>query len=201
MDSNHRSPARKSRFLLRKANCGTERGQPKRVVSYAVAKSLLRTLNLSIRPGAVRAIDSPCLPLATHFLRRGRKGARGLSSRHPFPLSGRPSRGSVGVVLEIGYVPQAEIWRINHGWRRSEDHNGFVIDTNTGAWQRQTDDDEEPNGTTPRAIRGQIRPYVSDTLYSPRRAIQVEYQIKEQEVAVERIGRDRLRRSAAVGFK
>ena len=36
MDSNHRSPARKSRFLLRKANCGTEREQPKRVVSYAV---------------------------------------------------------------------------------------------------------------------------------------------------------------------
>src|SRR5580704_5410924 len=36
MDSNHRSPARRSRFLLRKANCGTERGQPKRVVSYAV---------------------------------------------------------------------------------------------------------------------------------------------------------------------
>ena len=125
-------------------------------------------------------------------------------------------------LLEIGYVPQAEIWRINHGWGRSEDHNGFVIDTNTGAWQRQTDDDEEPNGTTPRAIRGQIRPYVptpaiccycafppeepdEDFLttlsYSLRRAIQVEYQIEEQEVAVERIGRDRQRRSAAVGFK
>src|SRR6266550_1110617 len=29
-DSNHRSPARKSRFLLRKANCGTERGQAKK---------------------------------------------------------------------------------------------------------------------------------------------------------------------------
>ena len=27
---------RKGRFLLRKANCGTERGQPKRVVSYTV---------------------------------------------------------------------------------------------------------------------------------------------------------------------
>src|SRR6266436_1543158 len=27
---------RKDRFLLRKANCGTERGQPKRVVSYTV---------------------------------------------------------------------------------------------------------------------------------------------------------------------
>src|SRR5215470_3839144 len=36
MDSNHRSPARKGRFLLRKANCGTEREQPKRVVSYTV---------------------------------------------------------------------------------------------------------------------------------------------------------------------
>src|SRR5690349_7097224 len=29
-------PGTKGRFLLRKANCGTERGQPKRVVSYAV---------------------------------------------------------------------------------------------------------------------------------------------------------------------
>src|SRR4029077_15118588 len=36
MDSSHRSPSRKSRFWLRKPNCGTERGQPKRVVSYAV---------------------------------------------------------------------------------------------------------------------------------------------------------------------
>src|SRR6476660_8190831 len=36
MDSNHRSPGRKGGFLLRKANCGTERGQPKRVVSYTV---------------------------------------------------------------------------------------------------------------------------------------------------------------------
>ena len=77
------------------------------------------------------------------------------------------------------------------------------------------DDDEEPNGTRPRAIRGQIRPYVSDTRnllllriaseepdedflttlsYSLRRAIQVEYQIEEQEIAVERIGRDQQRR-------
>jgi very-short-patch-repair endonuclease len=116
-------------------------------------------------------------------------------------------------LLEVGYVPQAEIWRINHGWRRSADRNGFVIDTNTGAWQRQNDDDDdddEPNGTPSRAVRGQIRPYVSDTRnllllrisseepdedflttlsYSLRRAIQVEYQIEEQEIAVERIGR------------
>jgi hypothetical protein len=119
-------------------------------------------------------------------------------------------------VLEIAYVPQAEIWRINHGWRHSVDQEGFIIDPNTGAWQRQTDDDDdEPNGTAPRAVRRQIKPYVSDirnllllripseqpdgdfltTLsYSLRRAIQVEYQIEEQEIAVERVGRDQQRR-------
>jgi len=118
-------------------------------------------------------------------------------------------------LLEVRYVPQAEIWRINHGWRRSADHNGFVIDTNTGAWQRQSDDDDEPNGMTPRAVRGQIRPYVSDTrnlllvhavaqepdedflrtlAYSLRRAIQLDYQIEEQEIQVELIGREKQRR-------
>jgi very-short-patch-repair endonuclease len=120
-------------------------------------------------------------------------------------------------LLEVRYVPQAEIWRINHGWRRSGDHSGFVIDTNTGAWQRQSqsDDDDEPNRTTPRAVRGQIRPYVSDTrnllllraaaeepdedflrslAYSLRRAIQSDYQIEEQEIQVELIGREQQRR-------
>jgi hypothetical protein len=117
-------------------------------------------------------------------------------------------------LLEVRYVPQAEIWRINHGWRRSGDRNGFGIDTNTGAWQRQSDDDE-PNGTAPRAVRGQIRPYVSDNrnlllvraaaeepdedflrtlAYSLRRAIQLDYQIEEQEIQVELIGSERQRR-------
>jgi hypothetical protein len=118
-------------------------------------------------------------------------------------------------LLEVRYVPQAEIWRINHGWRRSSDRNGFVIDTNTSAWQRQSDDDDEPNGTTPRAVRRQVRPYVSDTrnllllranaeeldedflrtlAYSLRRAIQLDYQIEEQEIQVELIGSERQRR-------
>jgi hypothetical protein len=116
----------------------------------------------------------------------------------------------------VKYVPQAEVWRINHGWRRSgEGRNGFVIDVNTGVWQRREDDDDEPNGAPPRAVRGQIRPYVSDTrnllllragdeepeeaflatlAYSLRRAIQLDYQIEEQEIAVELIGRERQRR-------
>jgi hypothetical protein len=118
-------------------------------------------------------------------------------------------------LLEARYVPQAEIWRINHGWRRSGDHNGFTIDTNTGAWQRRSDDDDEPNGATPRAVRGQIRPYVSDTrnlrllravaeerdedflrtlAYSLHRAIQLDYQIEEQEIQVELIGSEQQRR-------
>jgi very-short-patch-repair endonuclease len=123
--------------------------------------------------------------------------------------------GEAEALLEVRYVPQAEIWRINHGWRRSADHNGFVIDTNSGVWQRQSDDDDEANGTTPRAVRGQIRPYVSDTrnllllraaaeepdedflrtlAYSLRRAIQLDYQIEEQEIQVELIGSERQRR-------
>jgi superfamily II DNA/RNA helicase len=118
-------------------------------------------------------------------------------------------------LLQVRYVPQAEVWRLNHGWRRSGDHNGFLIDTVTGAWQRQSHEDDEPNGTTPRAVHGQIRPYVSDTrnllllrtaaekpdedflrslAYSLRRAIQLDYQIEEQEIQVELIGAGRQRR-------
>jgi hypothetical protein len=151
-----------------------------------------------------------------------------------FP-AGQPGRDLIlsdgaapGPVLEVKYVPQAEIWRINHGWRRSgprvraergprtgSGRNGFVIDVNTGVWQRREDDDDEPNGAPPRAVRGQIRPYVSDTrnllllragdeepeesflatlAYSLRRAIQLDYQIEEQEIAVEMIGRERQNR-------
>jgi hypothetical protein len=117
-------------------------------------------------------------------------------------------------LVEVRYVPQAEVWRINHGWRRS-DRNGFVIDTNTGAWQRQSADDDDDDGEKPKAVRGQIRPCVSDTrnllliraeseasdedflrtlAYSLRRALQINYQIEEQEIAVELIGREQQRR-------
>jgi hypothetical protein len=124
-------------------------------------------------------------------------------------------REAADPLLEVRYVSQAEIWRINHGWRRSGDHNGFVSDSNTGAWQRQSDDDDEANGTTPRAVRGQIRPYVFDTrnllllraardqadedflrtlAYSLHRAIQLDYQVEEQEIQVELIGSEEQRR-------
>jgi len=58
MDSNHRSPARKSRFCCGRRIAGTELGQPKRVVSYAV--QMVRATTCVIRPvplsaAAVRA--------------------------------------------------------------------------------------------------------------------------------------------------
>ena len=137
--------------------------------------------------------------VTTHFRFPAALAVRNLALSDP---------GELDPLIEVAYVSQAEIWRINHGWRRSPDHNGFVIDTNTGAWQRQSDDEDEPNGAPSRATRSQIRPYVSDTrnllllrtsettdeeflrtlAYSFRRAIQLDYQIEEQEIAVELIG-------------
>lgn len=42
---------------------------------------------------------------------------------------------SDATVLEVMHVPQAELWRINHGWRRSPDSNGFTIEQSTGRWR------------------------------------------------------------------
>lgn len=120
------------------------------------------------------------------------------------------------VILEARFAAQAELWRINHGWRRSQDRNGFVIDLNTGRWQRQdSEDDEDGSGAAGRSLRGQLQPYVNDTrnllllrtasdsaeegflrtlAYALRRAIQFDFQVEEQEVAVELIGRDEERR-------
>jgi very-short-patch-repair endonuclease len=151
---------------------------------------------------------------------RAREGYQ-ISTHFRFP-AGLPARDltlsdceETDPLLEVRYVSQAEIWRINHGWRRSGDHNGFLVDANTGAWQRQIDEDEEPDGTTPRSVRRQIRPYASDTrnllllraaadqpdedflrtlAYSLRRAIRLDYQVEEQEIQVELIGTNQQRR-------
>ena len=42
-------------------------------------------------------------------------------------------------LLEITYAPATQLWRINHGWRRSPD-NGFTIDAHSGRWQRRDSD-------------------------------------------------------------
>jgi hypothetical protein len=83
MDSNHRSPARNSRFLLRKATCGTERGQPKRVVSYAVPM-----VRIHLPPG-----ESQAKSLARQRLRGGT-----MLHGAPTAVIGVPQR-DVGVLL------------------------------------------------------------------------------------------------------
>ena len=122
----------------------------------------------------------------------------------------RPYRGRDGrplVTLEA--CPQAELWRINHGWRRSEGEKGFRIDTANGRWSGSGDD--------PRTRIAGIKPFVADTRnllfvgladpakggdeafmktlgYALRRAIQVCYQVEEQEIVVEIIGGEAHRR-------
>jgi hypothetical protein len=152
---------------------------------------------------------------------RARKGYH-VDTHFHFPASNAPrdlvliDDPEAAPILEVRYIPQAEIWRINHGWRRSSDRNGFVINTTSGVWQRRADDeDDEGTDAGPRALRGQIKPYVADTrnllllrapldeldedflrtlAYAVRRAIQLDFQVEEQEIAVELIGRDRQRR-------
>lgn len=117
-------------------------------------------------------------------------------------------------LMRLEYAASAELWRINHGWRRSSQHDGFAIDPETGQWQKRDDDPVESSdqGGEPgvKRTRSGIKPYVTDhrnvMLLRPltkqaqdeaylkslavalQRGIQVVYQIEEQEIAVELIG-------------
>ncbi|HWY16413.1 MAG TPA: DEAD/DEAH box helicase [Rhizomicrobium sp.] len=116
-------------------------------------------------------------------------------------------------VLSILYLPRAQLWRINHGWRKSAEQTGFVIDTASGRWRSSDDADDEQNadGRTGTLLTN-LKPYVTDSRnllllrpagestrdedflkslgFALRRAIQIEYQVEEQEVAVELIGQE-----------
>lgn len=119
-------------------------------------------------------------------------------------------------LLEVVYAPAANLWRINQGWRRSDDPRGFAIDPRTGRWQSRAAEageaDLQPDA--PQPITG-VMPYVQDTrnllmirpladqpseeflytlLYALKRAIQVEYQVEEQEIGAELIGQGGRRR-------
>ena len=119
-------------------------------------------------------------------------------------------------LLDVLYAPAAQIWRINHGWRRSE-RDGFQISPQTGRWQRREQDrpPEEHDGPEPPQLLSGVKPYVSDSrnlllikplagtadrdsfttlLYAIKRSIQFLYQVEEQEVAAELIGEGEHRR-------
>ena len=122
-----------------------------------------------------------------------------------------PATGAA--ILSAIYLPQAQLWRINHGWRKSSEQTGFIIDSTSGRWRAGEDagddDNGDPGGGT---LMTGLKPYVTDSrnilllrpstgspieegflrslAYALRRAVQIEYQIEEQEVAVELIGRE-----------
>lgn len=117
-------------------------------------------------------------------------------------------------VLNATYIPQAELWRINHGWRRSPERNGFVLDRGTGRWQGRegVPEHEENLETSASAPLSGLEPYVKDSrnvlllrpiwqeradmaflktlAYALRRAVQITYQVEEQEIATEIIGQE-----------
>lgn len=118
------------------------------------------------------------------------------------------------LVMDLFFAPAARLWRINHGWRRSE-RNGFEVDPQNGRWgRRDTEDSSNGEPGNPQSIMG-VKPYVQDSrnilmvrpscddhseefhislLYALKRAIQFVYQVEEQEVGAELIGQDEHRR-------
>ena len=112
-------------------------------------------------------------------------------------------------IMAVISAPAGVLWRINHGWRQG-DRTGFVINPQDGRWQSQagqTDGEDDPSG--PQLITA-VKPFVKDNrnvlllqpeveapslsfqytlLHALKRAVQLVYQVEEQEVAAELIGR------------
>jgi hypothetical protein len=140
---------------------------------------------------------------STHF-----RGPRGTPAQRRSLLA----PDTQAVLLSVLYLPQAQLWRINHGWRKASEQAGFVIDSR-GQWRSREDTDSDteigPNGAT---LMAGLKPFVTDSrnilllrpqtdgpideaflkslAHALRRALQVEYQIEEREIAIELIGRE-----------
>jgi very-short-patch-repair endonuclease len=111
---------------------------------------------------------------------------------------------------ELKYGDAAELWRINLGWSRREkqEDRGFWLDITRRQWSRRAmdpDEDKEDDGeTSPGALR-RVIPFVQDRRNSLvmtfdadlplpmmasiegalKRAIQIEYQLEDTELATE----------------
>lgn len=113
-------------------------------------------------------------------------------------------------LLQFTFAPQADLWRINQRWRRS-DRPGFTLDTRSGYWARRPDDDDQAPDASGRELRTGVRPFVRDTRnvllvrpvgddikvtdqflatlgYALQRGMQLLFQVEQQEIAVEQIG-------------
>ncbi len=130
-------------------------------------------------------------------LRFQRSGISGTFSTSEVKLAGNP-------MAKMTFGRSAELWRINFGWFRQQAANrlGFHINEQTGEWVGDPDRHEQrPDG--PQVSR--VIPYVTDTrnalLFEPtgdmpieqfaslqaalKSAIQVEFQLEDQELAAE----------------
>jgi hypothetical protein len=115
-------------------------------------------------------------------------------------------------LLELDYAPAADLWRINHGWRRTRER-GYALDLNSGRWLSR---DAASGDANARAnVRHDVRLFVQQTAnallihlpsdeirdesflsslqYALARGIQEEFQVEEGELAVELIGQEERR--------
>ena len=114
-------------------------------------------------------------------------------------------------LLRLVYGPAATLWRINHGWRRSQEV-GFTLDVARGDWVRRPGEEEDAVSQRTDKLMGGVRLLVRDTrnilLVRPagedtpeepflatlqaalQRGIEAVFQVDEQELASERVGAD-----------
>jgi len=118
-------------------------------------------------------------------------------------------------ILALTHATQATLWRVNHRWRRSA-RPGFTLDRRTGFWAKRPGDDDRAPDVETNDLLGNVRPFVWDTRnllllkptpqgvggarpgenflaslgYALQRAVQILFQVEEQEIAVERIGEE-----------
>ena len=119
-------------------------------------------------------------------------------------------------LLQITFAPQAELWRVNQRWRRS-DRGGFTLDMRNGYWARRPDDDDRAPDAIGNDLLTGVRPFVRDTRnlllvrpgaeglevtdkflftlgYALQRGMQLLFQVEQQEIAMELIGEGENRR-------
>lgn len=111
-------------------------------------------------------------------------------------------------LAKLTYAQNAELWRINLGWarRKNKEQFGFVLDIERGYWAKNEQATEEEDVSDPLSPRtSRVIPYVQDNrnslLFEPKdslrpeqmaslqaalkQAIQVTYQLEDNELAAE----------------
>ena len=117
-------------------------------------------------------------------------------------------QGPAGTLAKVAYGHASTIWRINRGWKRRKRDSeiGFVLDVERGYWERDTQaDPEDGNGDPIGPLTRRVVPFVQDRrnalLIEPatelgpivmaslqaalKHAVQVNYQLEDQELAAE----------------